>query len=132
MKAVIYWKGMRVTIRFITKSCKSCQVSKRHTLNSGHLSSKIVMSTPWEALCVDLVSPYTLIGLGGSATDFMVLTMIDHASSWFKIVELPLVSQLTNKSVNGKEKVSKEPILDKSSNQISPLVNKIWLCRYLR
>ena len=33
------------------------------------------MSTPWEALCVDLVSPYTLIGLGGSATDFTVLTM---------------------------------------------------------
>jgi hypothetical protein len=34
--------------------------------------------------------------------------------------------------VNGKEKVSKEPIFDKSSNQISQLVNKIWLCRYPR
>jgi hypothetical protein len=92
MKAAIYWKGMRVTIRSITKSCKSCQVSKRHALNFGHLPSKIVISTPWEALCVDLVSPYTLKGLGGSAIDFMVLTMIDPASSWFEIVELPLVS----------------------------------------
>jgi hypothetical protein len=34
--------------------------------------------------------------------------------------------------VNGKEKVSKELIFDKSSNQIAQLVNKIWLCRYLR
>ncbi len=34
--------------------------------------------------------------------------------------------------VNGKEKVSKELIFDKSSNQIAQLVNKIWLCRYPR
>jgi len=29
MKAVIYWKGMRVTIRSITKSCKTCQINKK-------------------------------------------------------------------------------------------------------
>ncbi len=34
--------------------------------------------------------------------------------------------------VNSKEKVSKELIFDKSSNQIARLVNKIWLCRYPR
>jgi hypothetical protein len=28
MKAVIYWKGMRNTIRSITKSCKTCQMNK--------------------------------------------------------------------------------------------------------
>jgi hypothetical protein len=32
--------------------------------------------------------------------------------------------------VNGKEKVSKKLIFDKSSNQIARLANKIWLCRY--
>ena len=32
--------------------------------------------------------------------------------------------------VNGREKVSKELIFNKSSNQIARLVNKIWLCRY--
>jgi hypothetical protein len=31
MKAGIYWKGMRNTIRSITKSCKTCQVNKKHT-----------------------------------------------------------------------------------------------------
>jgi hypothetical protein len=119
MKAAIYWKGMRVTIQSIMKSCKACQVSTRGTLKFGHLPSKTVISTPWEALCVNLVGSYTLKGLDRSAIDFMALTMIDPASSWFKIVELPLFSQLTTKSVNGKEKVSEELIFDKSSNQIS-------------
>ena len=102
MNAAIYWKGMRTTIRSITKSCKSCQVNKRRTLKYGHLPSKIVISTPWEALCVNLVGPYTLKGKDGSAVGFMALTMIDLASSWFEIVELPLVSRLTTTLVNGK------------------------------
>ncbi len=100
-------------------------------LKYGHLPSKIVISTPYKALWVDQIGPYTLKGKDGSAVDFMALTMIDPTSSWFEIVELPLVSQLTTTLVNGKEKVSKELIFDKSSNQIARLVNKIWLCRYL-
>ncbi len=63
-------------------------------------------------------------GKDGSAVDFMALTMIDPAFSWFEIVELPLVSWLTTTLVNGKEKVSKELIFDKSSNQIAWLVTK--------
>ena len=57
MNTAIYWKGMQKTIQSITKSCKSCQVKKICTLKYGHLSSKIVVSTPWEALCVNLVGP---------------------------------------------------------------------------
>jgi hypothetical protein len=56
--------------------------------------------------------------------------VINPASSWFEIVESPLVSRLTTKMVNRKEKVSEELIFDKSSNQIARLVNKFWLCRY--
>ncbi len=132
MNAAIYWKGMQTTVRSITKSCKSCQVNKGHTRKYGHLPSKIVICTPWEALCVDLIGPYTLKGKDGSAIDFMALTMIDPASSWFEIVELPLVSWLTTTMVNGKAKASEELIFDKSSNQIARLVNNIWLCRYPR
>jgi hypothetical protein len=75
-----------------------------------------VISTPWEALCVNLIGPYTLKGKDGSAIDIMALTMINPASSWFEIVELPLVKRLTTMTVNGKEKVSKELIFNKSSN----------------
>jgi hypothetical protein len=124
MNAALYWKGMQTTIRSITKSCKSCQVNKRRTLKYGHLPSKIVISTPWEALCVNLIGPYTLKGKDGSAIDFMALTIIDLASSWFEIVELPLAERLTAMKVNSKEKVSEKITFDKSSNQIARLVNK--------
>jgi hypothetical protein len=58
--------------------------------------------------------------------------MIDPASSWFKVVELPTIMRLMTKKVNGKERTIKEQIFNKSSDQISQLVNKIWLCRYPR
>jgi hypothetical protein len=64
-------------------------INKRRQLKNGHLPPKIVISTPWEALDVDLIGPYTLKGKDSSAVDFMALTMINPASSWFEIVELP-------------------------------------------
>jgi hypothetical protein len=109
------------------KSCKTCQVNKKHTQKYGHLPPKIVISTPWEALCVNLVGLYTLKGKDGLSIDFMTLTMIEPASSWFEVVELPTIMQLMTKKVNGKERTNKEEIFDKSSDQISQLVNKIWL-----
>jgi hypothetical protein len=57
-------------------------------------------------LCVNLVGPYTLKGMDGSVIDFMALTMIDPASSWFKIMELPLVQGLKTISVDGRARVA--------------------------
>jgi hypothetical protein len=91
MKATIYWKGMRSTIQSITKSCRSCQVKKKPHLKYKHLPSKIVITIPWLALCVDLICPYTLKGKDGTVIDFMALMMIDPTTSWFKVVELPLI-----------------------------------------
>jgi hypothetical protein len=67
-------------------------VNKKRTQKYGHLPPKIVISTPWEALFVDLVGPHTLKGKDGSSIDFMALTMIDPASSWFQVVELPTIT----------------------------------------
>jgi hypothetical protein len=57
MNAAMYWKGMRTTIRSITKSCKSCQINKRWSQKYGHLPPKTVYTIPWECLCVDLIGP---------------------------------------------------------------------------
>jgi hypothetical protein len=109
---------MRNTIQSKTMSCKTCQVNKKRTQKYGHLPPKIVISTPWEALCVSLVGPYTLKGKDGLSTDFMALTMIDPASSWFEVVELPTIMQFMTKKVNSKERTIEEEIFDKSSDQI--------------
>ncbi len=82
MRSLMYWKGMRTTIRWHIKTCRSCQVNKRHSQKYGHLPPKLViLMTPWKALCVDLIGPYTLKGKDGSSIDFMCLTMIDAATN---------------------------------------------------
>jgi hypothetical protein len=88
--------------------------------------------TPWKALCVDLIGPYTLKGKDGSSIDFMCLTMINPATSWFKIVELPTNDLVTNVPPAGKgKKVTSskntkvaEPYFDKSLAQINNLLIK--------
>jgi hypothetical protein len=79
MRYMVYWKGMRTTIRRYAKTCQSCHVNKRHSQKYGHLPPKLVITTTWKALCVDLLGPYTLYH--GSSIDFMCLTMIDPATN---------------------------------------------------
>ena len=47
---------------------------------------------------MDLIGPYTLKGKDRTQIDFMCVTMIDPATSWFEIVELP-VSQLSEHDI---------------------------------
>ena len=134
----MYWKGMRNTICKYVKNCHACQVNKRHKHKYGKLPTKIAITNPWDVLCVDLIGPYTIKGKDGTEIDFMCLTMIDPASSWFEIVELPVITEaiipLDTKGRKGK-KIHEEPKLayfDKSSAIISNLVNKTWFSRYSR
>jgi hypothetical protein len=138
MISVMYWKGMRTTIRRYIKSCRSCQVNKRHSQKYGHLPPKLEIRTPWKASCVDFIGPYTLKDKDGSSIHFMCPTMINPATSWFKIVELPTVAQEMTVPPTGKgKKVTldtntkvAEPYFEKSSAQISNLVYKTWFSRY--
>ncbi len=88
LRAVIYWKGMRNTIWKYVKNCRACQVNKRDNHKYGKLPTKFFITNPWEVLCVVLIGPYTIKGKDGTVIDFMCLTMMDPASSWFEIVEL--------------------------------------------
>ncbi len=130
MNTAMYWKGMRTTIRSLTKSCKSCQINKRWSQKYGHIPPKTVCTIPWECLCVDLIGTYTLKGKDNLQIDFMALTMINPASSWLEIAELPVVKQLRRQTVNGKELLIADEIFDKTTECIAKLVNKTWLCRY--
>ncbi len=64
--------------------------------------------------------------------DFVALTMIDPAPSWFEIVKLFVVKQLHLQTVNGKELQIADEIFDNTFEHITKLVNKTWLCRYPR
>ena len=66
--------------------------------------------------------------------------MIDPATSWFEIVELPSVDKATFPTLGKGKKVTcdnnytKDAVttFDKSSAQINNLVYKIWFSRYPR
>ena len=60
----------------------------------------------------------------------MCLTMIDPASSWFKIVELPVAELSPTDTVKNKHGKTKEAYFDTSSLMISNLVNLCWFSRY--
>ena len=126
--AALYWRSLRVDARMHTKTCQKCQKANKRKLQYGKLPPKIAEVTPWRSVCVDLIGPYTLRGKDGTILDFMCLTMIDPATSWFEIVELPLTSVTY---VRKGEEIA-EIIIDKSSAQVARLFNKQWLSRYPR
>ncbi len=80
---------------------------------------KTIISNTCECSCVNLIGPYTLKGKDNLQIDFMALTMIDPASSWFEIMELPVVTQLLRQIVNSKELLTADKIFDKSSDCIA-------------
>ncbi len=53
----------------------------------------------------------------------MALTMINPASSWFEIAELPIAKQQGWQTVNGKELLIADEIFDKTSERVDKLVN---------
>jgi hypothetical protein len=126
--ATMYWKTLRSMVRGHVKRCHKCQLGKRKKRKHGKLPTKIAETTPWRCVCVDLIGPYTIKAKDGTILDFMCLTMIDPATGWFEIIELPLASI----TVKRKGEEISEVIIDKSSAQIAKLFNKQWLSRYPR
>ncbi len=133
LKATTNWTNMRKTVRSHVKTCQSYQINKKQSTKYGKLPTKLVITAPWEALCVNLIGPYTMRGKGATEIDFMCLTMVDPASSWFEVVELPVAEYATiGKSVHDATK-EKDAYFDKSSaSMISTLVDKTWFSRYPR
>ena len=90
------------------------------------ITQKLADIVPWRKVCVDLIGPHALKGKHWTILDFMCLTMIDLATCWFEIIELPIASVTIE--CNGD--VITKIVIDKSSAQISKLFNKQWLCCY--
>jgi hypothetical protein len=90
-------------------------MNKRWNRKYGHLPPKSVTTNSWECLCVDLTGQYTFKGKDNLQINFMALTMINPTTSWFEIVELPIVKLQFRQTVNGKELLIADKIFDKTS-----------------
>ena len=92
LHTAMYLKGTRNTIQSHVKNCRTCEVNKEHKHKYGKLPTKLAITNPWEALCMDLIGPYTLKGKDGTEIDVMCLTMVDSASSCFGMIKLPVTT----------------------------------------
>ena len=93
IRASTTWNGLRETVQRYTQTCPQYQKFKHTKKEYGKLPEKFVVMEPWYTLCVNLIGPYTLKGQDGSEIDFMYLTMIDAATGWFEVVELPVIEK---------------------------------------
>lgn len=82
------WKGLRNTVKRVCKKCHDCTVNKPNTKKYGHLPPKEAEVQPWQTVCIDLIGPYP-IGHKENETSLWCLTMIDPATGWFEIAEIP-------------------------------------------
>ena len=82
------WRGLRTMVHRVCKQCPVCRTQKKRTAKYSKVPPKEPELTPWYTLCIDLIGPYT-IGKGKSEMILHCLTMIDPATGWFEIVEIP-------------------------------------------
>ena len=88
----MHWKEPRMTVQPHDKKCHSCQVVKHRQNKYEKLQAKLPINNPWEALCVDLIRPYTLTDKGKSQIDFMCITTTNPATKLpiSQVVELDI------------------------------------------
>ena len=63
---------------------------------------------PWETLCVDLIGPYTIPQKGKNPFKLWRLTIIDPATDWFNMAQIP----------------------SKMAAEIADITKKTWFTRY--
>jgi len=81
------------------------------TKNYGHLPPKTIEEeVPWHTLYIDLIGPYTITDRAGLDYTLWAMTFIDPATGWFEVVETHT----------------------KTAEHIGKLLDRVWLCRYLR
>ena len=89
MKQHLTWPGLQNHVRACVQTCDVCQRYKKQKRHYGHLPIKVAEAQPWEVLCVDLIGPYQVRCKGKEPLRLQAVTMIDPATGWFEVAEIP-------------------------------------------
>ena len=103
------WKGLKVHVHERCKTCHICQLTKKSQMKYGKLPIKEPEVTPWEFLCIDMIGPYKIARKGKTPLELWCVTMIDPATGWFEIKQVPGT---------------------KRADVVSNVVEQAWLNRY--
>ena len=85
------WPTLTEDVRKVVGQCPTCQLTKKGNKRKlGLLPPKKAEADPWEILCVDLIGPYSIkCKKRKKELKLHCMTMIDPATGWFKIVDIP-------------------------------------------
>ena len=90
LRQTLYWKGLRGHVEGYVKTCRQCQLNKKQRKKYGHLPAKEAEpSEPWNRVNVDLIGPYTVRSPSGQSRELRAITMIDPATGWFEVTDIP-------------------------------------------
>ena len=101
-------RGLCTTVHDVCKKCPTWQRAKTTNQKYGKLPPKQAETYPWDTLCVDLIGPYTIPQKGKNPLKFWCLTMIDPATGWFEMAQIP----------------------NKTASEIAYITKKTWFTRY--
>jgi hypothetical protein len=108
LRQYLWWPNLRNEVHEVCTKCHLCQKTKRTGKKYGHLPPKEAETIPWDVLCVDLIGPYTIKRRGKKNLTLWCVTMIDPATGWFEMREIP----------------------NKEAFTIATLVEQTWFTRY--
>ena len=80
--------GLKPMVHKVCKACNVCRSLKKSQLKYGKVPPKEPELIPWHTLCIDLIGPYNF-GKKGKEVKLWCMTMIDPATGWFEIVNIP-------------------------------------------
>ena len=135
LRQVCYWEGMARQANNFCKKCQVCQKHKPRRQKYGKLPPKNVGElTPWDTVHTDLIGPYTVTTnqlqhdgkIVETELELTCMTMMDPATGWFEIVEIPSYVIHDVKTNKVQENI------DKTSARIGRLFDQTWLSRYPR
>jgi hypothetical protein len=105
-----WWNNLRQTVHDICQKCHTCQLTKKSHMKYGTVPEKEAEATPWDVLCIDLIGPYTIERKNKTKKPLTLwaLTMIDPATGWFEMREIPT----------------------KKADVVANVLEQAWLTRY--
>ena len=102
------WEGLCTTFHKVCMKCPTCQRAKTSNHKYGKLPPKQAETNTWDILCVDHIGPYTIPRIGENLLKLWCLTMIDPATVWFVMAQIP----------------------NKTAAEIADITEKTWFNRY--
>ena len=110
LRSAMTWTNMRRDIERYTRTCRECQLCKKNRKKYGKLpANQAEPSVPWNRVNVDMVGPLT-VKTKRKTYELLVLTMIDPATGWFEVKDIP----------------------NKTAKACEEAFDDVWLSRYPR